>query len=198
MKSLKMRLIGLALLGFFVSTPAQSALVYDLTITNPFQTVAPGDTVLINGQFINDITSTESLDLDAAVGTVFGTLFGGGRVGDVYTPDFGPLVGGNFQSQFNGVTINPGETFDFVFLNLIPDPAPVPDGDYFATNLGIDLTLPGISNIVREVAGFAIVTVEDSSVPPPNPNPIPLPAGVWLFGTALAGLLGWRRKQAAG
>lgn len=28
-----------------------------------------------------------------------------------------------------------------------------------------------------------------------GPNPVPVPAAVWLFGSALVGLAGWRRKQ---
>ena len=198
MKSVKLRLIGIALLGFFVSTPAQSALVYDWFITNPNQTVAPTDIVSVNGRFEVDISSTESLDLDAAVTLAVASF--SPNIFAEYTPKFGPQFG-NVLSQFNGIVLNPGDTFDFIFATLVPS-GTAADGDYFVSFPGLMVNgvddrwmiphpfIPG-----REIPGSAKITV--SSAPPP-PNPVPLPAGVWLFGTALVGLFGWRRKRAGG
>jgi hypothetical protein len=43
----------------------------------------------------------------------------------------------------------------------------------------------------------SVLSVNGGSVPNPNPNPVPVPAAVWLFGSGLLGLLGFRRKRAA-
>ena len=182
MKKIPLGAAGLLLLGLLLSTPAQSALVYDWIITNPTQTVSPTDVVSVNGQFINDVTSTVALDLDAAVTQAF-TSFSANIFAE-YTPKFGPEVG-NILSQFDGVVINPGEVFDFVFATMTPNPAPVA-ADLYA------LTLPGLTvNGLDDRTGSALFTVEAPT------GVVPVPAAVWLFGTALIGLVGFSKRRKA-
>lgn len=195
MNNIHLRVTGCALLVLLLSTPAQSALVYDWFITDPLQTVGATDVVSVHGRFVNDVTSDVALDLDAAVGTAVASSLPSGA----YTSKFGPAVG-NFQSQFNGVTINPGQVFDFVFATLTPSPGPVPAADYYITGAGI--VVNGITDYWQVIANFpppphliggTVKITVDGSTPPPGA--VPLPAAVWLFGTALLGLLGFRRKH---
>tara|TARA_R110002111_G_scaffold58934_4_gene99487 strand:- start:2175 stop:2786 length:612 start_codon:yes stop_codon:yes gene_type:complete len=39
------------------------------------------------------------------------------------------------------------------------------------------------------------LSVDGGVLPPPTPGEVPLPAAVWLFGSALAGFIGMRRKS---
>ncbi len=186
------RVAGAALLGLLLSAPAQSALVYDWFITNPDQTVSPTDVVTIEGRIVNDITS-DPFNLDTDITQFVGSFSTSGE----YTPKFGQPVG-FWPAQFSGVILAPGESFDFIFATLTPSPGPVAPGLYGVMGAGLTINgdddrwqVPHPFNPEQMIDGFAKVTVEDTSVPPPA---VPLPAAVWLFGTALLGLLGLRRK----
>ncbi|MEQ1559905.1 MAG: hypothetical protein ABL933_13320 [Methyloglobulus sp.] len=49
---------------------------------------------------------------------------------------------------------------------------------------------------VSENSGFGFVAFDNINVTAPEINPVPVPAAVWLFGSALTGLLGFgKRKQ---
>ena len=41
----------------------------------------------------------------------------------------------------------------------------------------------------------SVLSIDGAPLPDPNPNPVPLPAAVWLFGTALLGLVGFGRRK---
>lgn len=41
----------------------------------------------------------------------------------------------------------------------------------------------------------SVLSIDGAPLPDPNPNPVPLPAAVWLFGTAILGLVGFGRRK---
>ena len=44
----------------------------------------------------------------------------------------------------------------------------------------------------------SVLSIDGAPLPDPNPSPVPVPAAVWLFGSALLGLIGYgRRKKTA-
>lgn len=43
----------------------------------------------------------------------------------------------------------------------------------------------------------SVLEVDGGTLPNPNPNVVPVPAAVWLFGTALLGLVGFNKRRKA-
>ena len=104
-------------------------------------------------------------------------------------PNFVTSVGLSANSEFpvtaNG--INPGKSL-IIVLTL----ASGVDLDGLSGNLRIGLHVQGINGASKSFVTGPIITTRSI-------DPVPLPAGVWLFGTALAGLgaLKLRRRRKA-
>lgn len=74
--------------------------------------------------------------------------------------------------------------------------------EYTATVSGslFNVGLNTISVLASDYGGatfFDMQLVADDGIAPPDLNPIPVPAAVWLFGTALIGLVGFSRRKKA-
>ena len=69
------------------------------------------------------------------------------------------------------------------------------------TSTLLSISLSGVTASAWGVSVHSIISQGDyfhaswSPIPGRNPPPVPLPASLPLFGTALVGLLGWRRKS---
>jgi hypothetical protein len=95
---------------------------------------------------------------------------------------------GNFQPSFGVTNQGPFQNLEnAVYWSGTETSAPIPNGawffsiDYGTHNYGYDKYIQFVSWAVR----------------PGQVAAVPIPAGVWLFGSALAGLVGFRRRRAA-
>ena len=71
------------------------------------------------------------------------------------------------------------------------------EGSEFQSNSGrADVTFSSGGGTAA-VSGKILIQAHDSSVPPPPIPPIPIPAAIWLFGTALIGLVGFSKRRLA-
>jgi len=163
--------------------------------------------VSLNATIINDATSTDNFDLDAAITMAVASSFP-----TAYDPVFGPGGGVNILSQFNGIVLSPGASFDFIFATLTPDPAPVAPGDYYVTFPGLMISdvmdywqirnplydsYPDSFNpyIQEYVNGSAKITVADPGGSGSDTSEAPEPSTLALMLFAVAGVGFSRRKR---
>lgn len=200
---MKLRIIGFSLLIFFgLSTSAISAqFSYQFSETVSFSSIAGinvGDNAVItvtldNGGTTNESQIWTSFDLaivnfnfgDGALDTTFFSGFDMGlvdTVGSFSTDAMGNLITApsnwSDSSITNDVTRNPSAAFVTFswFIN---------GGNEIYAEDETFISINNVGNIDdasfwTEVGGAA---------------PVPVPAAVWLFGSALLGLIGLRRKQ---
>ena len=133
--------------------PAHSLLMVTWSLDSPIQTVGTNDVVSIDATITNDNASDEIIDLESSIN---GVRFAFGSLVPPYSFDFG--FSGDFFPQFTGISLNPGQSFNFIFGELTPDPAPVPIGTYNTNFLSIDIYGVGI-DIQPEGNGNFQVTV---------------------------------------
>ncbi|MBV2091251.1 MAG: hypothetical protein KUF72_10200 [Candidatus Thiodiazotropha sp. (ex Ctena orbiculata)] len=92
-------------------------------------------------------------------------------------------------------TIYPAETADFLLYQLTPDADGAEPGLYQLHTAGLGLSVQGWdgsgNSIVEELFGFRTTCMDASCTFSREVAPIPIPAAVWLFGTALLGLVGF-------
>ena len=131
--------IGVFLFLTLSISSVHAVLVYDWYVTNPIQTVGPNDTVQIDATIVNDASSDVNFNLDTAITQAFSGLFP-----SAYNGVFGDGISISILTQFNGIELTPGESFNFVFATLTPSPSPVPAGDYYYYPMG--LTINGIDD----------------------------------------------------
>ena len=182
-----------ALLMLLISVNANAALVWNWQITNPTQVVGTDEIVTFEGVIANDISSSVIIqNLDE---TVDNTDQGGLRydrlrllagsspeIFDLYEFDIGPKGVATLQSQFAGVVINPGESFNFTLMSLAPSMGPVPAGVYEDIFASLSINIPGGSG--NQLSNPVQVTV------------VPLPPAAYLFASSIMlGALQMRRRR---
>jgi len=123
------------------------------SLDSPIQTVGTNDVVSIDATITNDNASDEIIDLGSSI---IGVFFAFSSIVPPYSFDFG--ASGDFFPQFTGISLNPGQNFNFIFGELTPDPAPVPFGTYNTNFLSIDINNIG-KDIQPEGSGNFQVTV---------------------------------------
>ncbi|MCG7871384.1 MAG: hypothetical protein N0C83_00425 [Candidatus Thiodiazotropha lotti] len=96
-------------------------------------------------------------------------------------------------------TISPGDTADFLLYQLIPDADGADPGIYELHTAGLGLSVQGWDGsghaVVEELFGFRTTCLDASCTFSREVAPIPIPAAVWLFGSALLGLVGFSRHR---
>lgn len=169
-------------------TDTEAALIWSWDISNPVQVVSVTDPIMFLATLYNDRTSTEHLYgaynrengywvsnascCNASLNAQY-VLNNPGVGGDVRQEP-------NFISQFYELDLAPGETFEFVFLNLTPRYGTVESGRYdFNARLGISNSTSGALPELRYSASNPSIIVSE----------VPLPAAGPLFASALLTLL---------
>ncbi len=109
---------------------AQARVIWDWDFVNPFNEVGQRATVVMNARITVDARSTEAFAWDGARGWAYLNSW---PLWKAYTFSFGPAGGFSFFDQFRGVTIAPGESFDFVFGVLSPRNGLARVGSYTST-----------------------------------------------------------------
>jgi len=179
-------LLTLALLSYSAQSKAASL---NLTLGDPDITSS-----LLTTSY-NAIT--DNLTIDGLVG--FGNTIDGSDIGATFTLVANISAGGilnsgtiNISGYIEGNLLdlgyvnNTGQVLEFTFNptggSLLPD--------YFSNDGGIIISSTGYNNddFNSSFDGVAANTFADTA-------PIPVPAAVWLFGSALAGFFGFRRKK---
>ena len=113
--------------------------------------------------------------------------FGGAQNEANFWNDFLNSFGMEFQTNFNGLSSN---------FNVQPSPHPIFDNvsTLYENNGNTVLQLAVIDPNTTIYFDGRYAVYDDTSSPPA----IPVPAAVWLFGTALIGLLGFNQRSKAG
>ena len=127
--------IIISLLLALAASPALGAVVWGWSILNPTNVVTPHEEVTIHATLHNDITSEPLKELDiSGPGEVVDISFVSFVIDpsyfDNYSSDSGPKGPTTLRSQFAGVTINPGDSFQFVPYTLIPRSEGAAPGTY--------------------------------------------------------------------
>ena len=166
-------LISLALLGLSVSQ-ANAMLIgdtVDCATTGSSWTCDPLSAVVIDpgSEFDIKVRGFSSMDLDITDNSLNFDVLGG--IGNIF--GLGPLSIFNIDSEITGFTFDTNITgMDVSRLSFTASSFAI-DFDFLTTQTGEFL------NIELQL------------------NPVPVPAAVWLFGTALIGLVGFSKRRKA-
>ena len=171
----------MALILAMYQVSAISATVdWTFDITNPGVTINPTDSVSIIGEINNLSSSTDTLVINepCELCVVPASYFIGAS--DATPFNVFNVEAVNIETTLAGLSLNPGESFSFIFYTLSPLSGSVPIGDYeFSIN---QLSIAGYSGF--KSAGSVNVSV------------IPLPSAFFLMfsGIACLGSLFWRKQ----
>lgn len=175
---------------------ADASLVWGWGIDNPVQVVLPTDSVVFMATLRNDADSTENLygtNIRDRGYWVSSASCCSVELNSQYTLN-NPGMGGDVQqtqtffSQFNNMTLAPGESFNFIFLYLTPKIGTANIGTYdFSARLGLRYLATGVGPITQYSHTDPSIVV----------NPIPVPPAAMLMLSGLLSLLAYRRSENA-
>jgi hypothetical protein len=168
------RLAFLVLVSILLLAPlaARAAIIWSWSFDQTEYVVGPSDSIIVHATLLNDLSSTENLQIEGA-----GANFGG-DLQKIYDFTFGPTGNSSeFSTQFFGVDLAPGETSSFVWGILTPIGAVAP-GIYPADPAILGLQLPSIGVVEMEPSNTFLVRVV-----------VPEPPAVVLLLTAILGAL---------
>lgn len=163
---------------------SDAALIWSWDINDAVQLVSATDSVMFRATLYNDIASTEHLY--GADNRENGYWVSSAACCNVHlTAQYvlnNPGIGGdvrqepNFSNQFYELDLAPGETFEFVLLNLTPRYGVAESGRYdFSARLGVSYGTWGALPELRYSASNPSIIVSE----------VPLPAAGLLFASAL-------------
>ena len=162
--------ITLLAVVFCLTAPRAEAQEWDWEFTNSGQTYQPGTEIVMEAQIWS---SGNDYDLESSINSL---TFGTDNFSTYYNFSFGPS-GADWREQFEDVTIGPGSSFgtsyDFIFGVLDPKTSSISEETTFAAVGEINHSWP------RDFT--ATVTPE--------------PASMFLMGSGLLTLLGFRKRK---
>lgn len=169
-------------------TNTEASLIWSWDISDPVQVVSGSDAVIFRAILHNDSTSTEHLygayNRESGYWVSHASCCNASLTAQYVLNN--PGVGGdvrqepNFISQFYELDLAPGETFEFVLLNLTPRYGTAESGRYdFNARLGVSYSTSGALPELRYSASNPSIIVSE----------VPLPAAGQLFASVLLTLL---------
>jgi hypothetical protein len=132
----------LPILALF-SGHVHAALIWDWKLVDNTVVVSPTQTIALNATLTNDASSSVALSgLDRPLALSFLALQGD-FTQDKYSFILGPGPGNDFHSQFTGIVLLPGESFDFILGSYVPVEGGVTPGIYATPYLSLAITGAG-------------------------------------------------------
>ena len=130
--------------------------------------VSPNDTAVLNAVLFNDVSSTANITYASFSGASDSRI----TANSPYTFSFGP--NGDFFSQFGGINLAPGQSYNFVFGTETPMDSPVAEGTSVQ-----DLASLSLGNFGTIAQNYQITVGEGStSVVPEAPSLILMIVGL--------------------
>ena len=189
---MKIGLIGAAMLAVLLSgaRQAEAVILWDFELLNPVQNVGPTQTVLLDARLTNLSTSTEPITKDNIASQLFSAVPTIPPFSFVYEIRFSP-PGESSTAKFDGLDLDPGEHFDFVFAFITPNSGPAPVG--FTATGGATLSLIPKESVDPSfiLRPYSLIVVDQ----PASEPVVPEPSSFFFLGSGLLGLAGWRRRR---
>ncbi len=107
---------------------------------------------------------------------------------------------GSIWHTFESLTLQPGDSLDFMLATLSPFNDTVTPGTYTMRNLGVDLLFAGYGpdgEVLNAYLALAETCPDGAEHCRLTVRVVPVPSALWMLGTALLGLAGARRKRSA-
>ena len=161
----------LAVLLFLVAPRAEVQADWDWDFTNSAQTHQPDSAIIMEARVWSDSTSS-TYDLESSIRYL---TYETNDFGAYYDFDSGPSGASHWSDQFEGVTLDPGTSYDFIFGVLEPKSSFIPKGTLFTA--------------------FGEINHKDSLSRQFTATVTPEPASMLLMGSGLLAVLGFRRRQ---
>lgn len=162
----------------------------------PETTYAQGEEIVISGTLFNHLNSTVDITGENIAGVGYSLYDATGPLLFNLAHGPGPSSGfpddsWEFYAQFDGMTLFPGESFEFIFGRMTTDQGIIPDGIYhFGASL--NLRLPNGDTLPKKVQNFRIISADGVVLYAPV---VPIPPSIWLFVTGLLSMLSLRYRH---
>lgn len=175
---------------YFFNGLAHASIHWNWQIDNPSQIVNSDEIIQFNATIFNLPDSTENIlppiqstNYSVWVGQNFSLLSAQGDfTSDRYTFDDGPLGDNSFSSQFDHISIAPGQSYSFVLYTLIPKQGGVKPGLYSAPFNS--LYLQGYNTTQGFLEGGAV-----------SATVVPIPIPLLLLFSGLLSIFGFTRRR---
>ena len=174
-----------AILFLLFSNVSFGTVVWDWQVNNPNVTVTSSEKIIFSATLFNDTNSETLSELDSNLSgeveiLTFLVLDHDNDIFDKYSYDIGVEGSGTIRSQFSGVAIEPGESFNFVLYTLIPKLNKVTNGNY-----EVD-----VNTMILTSSSQGFIDYGSTNI-----TVVPIPAAFQFFLVALFGMVPFKKRK---